>query len=280
MKFLGTALVVFSGAVAAHAGWIEQIDAGPFYQGGAYQETAGIGDLDTITGSSKIPGGVVPGQTLFRELVDVYAIRITDPAAFYATTDPSIDGRASASEDSRLFLLDPATGDVVLMNDNTDDAGLMSLIADPSAYPGLTGDTVHESAQNVLLLAGQVYLLAVTEYAITAIDLTGVLDPFETGVLLSADGAYEGPPDDPLNTNGGVPGGRLALVGSIRPATADSDWGSGLQFVPGASVEDGIDYVVALRGATYAIVPEPGSIALAGLVALFAALVAIRRKLG
>jgi hypothetical protein len=70
------------------------------------------------------------------------------------------------------------------------------------------------------------------------------------------------------------------LVGAIRPATDDSDWGSNLQFVPGSMVEDGISYTVALRGATYAVVPEPGTIAIALLALLGAAVVGLRRKLG
>jgi hypothetical protein len=268
-------------AASLQAGWIEQGDAGPLYQGGQFQETAGLGDLDTISGTTTIPGGVVPDQTFFRELVDVYSIRITDPDAFYATTDADIDARASTSGDSRLYLIDPATGNLLLMNDDTTDAGLSSLIAEPATFTATTGNSVHASAQGVSLVAGQTYLLAVSEYAITPLDLTGVAQGiFEHGFPLGADHAYEGAPDDPLNTNSGVPGGNRVLVGSIRPSTNDSDWGSNLQFVGGAMVEDGIDYTIALRGATYAIVPEPGTIAIALLALLGGAVVALRRKLG
>lgn len=262
---------------SVEGGWVEVGDAGPFYQGGAFQETVGQGDLGTISGTTTIPGGVGQG-TLFREIVDVYSIRVTDPDEFYATTDPNIDARASASADSRLFLLSPSTGDVILMNDDTDDADLKSLIAEPATFTALSGNSVHETAENVELVAGQTYLLAVTEFAVTALDLTGVAGDFEEGLPLAADQAYEGPPDDPLNTNGGVAGGNLSLVGAIRPATDDSDWGSNLQFVPG-ELEAGIDYVVALRGATFGI-PEPGTFAIGLLVALGGAVVAMRHKLG
>ena len=51
------------------------------------------------------------------------------------------------------------------------------------------------------------------------LDLTGVAQGiFEHGLPLGADHAYEGAPDDPLNTNSGVPGGNRLLVGAIRPA--------------------------------------------------------------
>jgi hypothetical protein len=268
-------------AASLQAGWIEQGDAGPFYQGGQFQETAGNGDLDTISGTTMIPGGVIPDQTFFRELVDVYAIRVTDPEIFYATTDTDIDSRASASDDSRLYLIDPATGNLLLMNDDTTDGGLRSLIAEPATFTATTGNGVHGSAQSVELVAGQTYLLAVAEFAITPLDLTGVAQGmFEDGLPLGADHIYEGPPADPLNTNSGAPDGNLLLVGAIRPATDDSDWGSNLQFVPGSMVEDGISYTVALRGATYAVVPEPGTIAIALLALLGAAVVGLRRKLG
>lgn len=194
------ALTLLLCTASAQAGWIEQGDAGPFYQGGDFQWTLGAGDLGTISGTTTIPGGVVPQQTLFRELVDVYAIRITDPDNFYATTDPNIDSRASASGDSRLFLLDPSTGDVLLMHDDVDSVGFASLIAEPATFTSLSGNDVHESADGVELVAGQLYLLAVTEFAITALDLTGTQGNFETGLPLAADNFYPGAPDDPLTT--------------------------------------------------------------------------------
>lgn len=267
-------------ATSLQAGWMEVGDAGPFYQGGQFQQTAGLGDLDTISGTTTIPGGVIPDQTFFRELVDVYSIRITDPDNFYATTDPNIDSRASSSGDSRLYLLDATTGDLIVMNDDTSDTSVQSFIAEPATFTGTTGNSVHASAQGVDLVAGQVYLLAVSEFAITPLDLTGVAQGmFEEGLPLGADHIYEGPPDDPLNTNSGAPDGNLVLVGAIRPATDDSDWGSNLQFEPGM-LETGIDYTIALSGATYAVVPEPGTIAIALLALLASAVVALRRKLG
>jgi hypothetical protein len=278
--------VSFTAAIAlllctatAHAGWMEQGDAGPYYQGGEFQPTVGVGDLDTISGTTTIPGGIVPGETLFRELVDVYSIRITDPDSFYATTDTNIDSRASSSGDSRLFLLNSANGDVILMHDDVDNADSDALIAEPATFTALSGNAVHESAENVELVAGQLYLLAVTEFAITALDLTGTQGDFETGLALAADNFYAGDPEDPLNTNA-ASDGNLSLVGAIRPANGDSDWGSNLQFAFPDDFEEGIDYVVALQGATFAAVPEPGTLAIAVLVALGSTVVAVRRRLG
>jgi hypothetical protein len=270
--FSAAVALLLAAAVPAQAAPIEEGDAGPFFQGGLFQETAGLGELGTISGSTVEP--IPPGEPfLFRNLVDVYSIRITDPDNFYATTDPNIDPRASASGDSRLFLMNAATGDVLLMNDDTNDTNQASLVAEPATYTALTGNGVHSTAQAVDLVAGGTYLLAITQYAITAIDLTGPSNGFEEGFPLAADAAYEGPPDDPLNTNTGA-GGNLLLTGSIRPATGDSDWGTNL------TTETGIEYVVALRGATYAVVPEPGTLAIALLALLGGAVVAMRRKLG
>lgn len=96
------------------------------------------------------------------------------------------------------------------------------------------------------------------------IDRTGMAGGFKEGLALAADHIYAAP-EVPVNTNDG-PDGKLALVGAVRPAPANSDWGSSLQFLPGKHPEEGLAYVVALQGATLAAIPEPGTVTIAALV--------------
>lgn len=143
MKNFAMLLAAGALASASYAGvWAEQGDAGNLV--GNHQETVGVGSLDRISGI--LGAGVIIGD------VDMYCIRITDPANFSASV------RNNATFDSQLFLFD-ANGNGIAMNDDASSGGLQSWLP--------AGDALYAN-----LPAGE-YLLAISPYDNDAIDSAG-----------------------------------------------------------------------------------------------------------
>ena len=149
----GLALALLA-APALAGTWVEVGDApsGPV----PAQITDGTGPLDLIIGATHY----------FEEWEDAYCIRITDVDAFYATTDPTYDPRLPEQWDSRLWLFTPE-GDPVLGNDDApNSAGYMSLLTDPSTFPG----ALYNSPS--ALTPGE-YVLIISAYADDPLDAAG-----------------------------------------------------------------------------------------------------------
>jgi hypothetical protein len=121
--------------------WNEEVDAGSFPDKTA-QRTFDPYHLAGLTGATDEPSG---------DLRDAYCIRIADPAAFRATTDPAVDPTASGAFDTRLFLFTPA-GTPVLANDNTSGATVLSTLTGV-ATDG-SGFVLERPGEYVLVVAG------------------------------------------------------------------------------------------------------------------------------
>lgn len=138
-------LVVCAGlAVSASAGaqvWTESGDA-PSFPDGAAQVTRGEESLDTIIGST--------GEG---DLRDAFCIKITDPASFLATTDPTTDPGASGDFDTRLFLFHP-DGAPVLANDDTPPSSSPFLSTLTGVATDGSGFVLSQPAEYVLIVAG------------------------------------------------------------------------------------------------------------------------------
>jgi len=224
-KLLACASMLAFVAAASAGTWTETGDAGDAPIGSA-QATSGAGALTAITGSMD--------WFNLGDHVDAYEIVVTDPAAFFASTDPSDGGNfiddGGSEDDSRLFLFD-MSGNMVMANDD-DPAGTMSFesyISDPSTFPG----TLVNSPGSVS--AGTHYMLAITYFANSLLDSAG------TSVATFS-------PFDGLH--------------GIDPTYLGNDHWDNL-----GDFDNGWTYTIALGGATYAV-PEPGTLALLGLGAL------------
>lgn len=178
--------LALAGSASAQT-WAEVGDAPQGIPG--HQRTNGSGLLTSITGVLDRPGG---------DHVDTYSIIITDVAAFYATTKIFFGGSAltqtGSNADSRLWLWSE-TGAPLLGNDDINTAALgtdtfASFISAPATFPGFTGgELVNPSAAGVVLVAGQKYLLSISEFSNDP-DGAGGVDMF----LLGADfDALHGP---------------------------------------------------------------------------------------
>jgi hypothetical protein len=143
---VGLVLRAGSGAVAgAHVTHNESGDAGD-----------GVGGAAQIAGTN--PGdvlGVINGATdsASQDFVDAYRIQITDPGAFFATTDGS-------SFDTMLYLFDTA-GNGLLANDDTSGVVFQSTLV--GASDDGTGISVGLGT----------YILAVTGFQMDPVDLLG-----------------------------------------------------------------------------------------------------------
>ena len=133
--------------------WVEPIDAG-FHV--APQVSGAPGDegktLDTIRGEIESNGDV-----------DTYCIEIVDPATFRATTSSLVDAEATASFDTRLFLL--ASGDAALAAN--DDAAGGDLQSEISLQVGVSNGTT-----NTPVIPSGYALLAITSFPTEPLDDT------------------------------------------------------------------------------------------------------------
>jgi len=122
---LGVVLLVAGPAMAGTWAEIPDAPAGPI----SGQVTDGTGQLDLITGSTS------PGDS-----TDAFWIHITNVDNFYATTDPTYDGRLPSQWDTRLWLFKP-DGTPVMGNDDSPNfsPGYMSLLTNPADWPGELG---------------------------------------------------------------------------------------------------------------------------------------------
>lgn len=156
------ASIAFASSASAQT-WAEILDAPDGVPGS--QRTDGLGNLSSITGVLNRPGG---------DHVDTYSIIITDVALFYATTKifygASALTQTNTNADTRLWLWSE-TGAPLLGNDDINSAALgadtfASLISAPASFPGLTGgELVNASAAGIVLVAGQKYLLSISEFS-------------------------------------------------------------------------------------------------------------------
>jgi hypothetical protein len=202
---------------------------------GSAQVTAGAGALTSITGEMD--------WFNLGDHADAFVIRVTDPAAFFASTDPSVGGSfiddGGFEDDSRLYLFDDV-GNLVFANDDAPPAAggsLESYLSDPSTWPGVLVNSPGSVA------AGQLYTLVVTYFS------NDVLDAAGTPI------ADFGSDFD-------------ALHGFNPAATGIASWED-----PG-DFDSGWTYTIVLGGATYAV-PEPSS---ALLLSAFAGGGALRRR--
>lgn len=152
--------LALAGSAAAQT-WAEVADAPDGVPG--HQRTFGVGPLTSITGVVNRAGG---------DHVDTYSIIITDVALFYATTKIFYGGSAltqtGGNADTRLWLWSE-TGAPLLANDDINGLPgdtLASLVSSPGSFPGLTGgELVNPTAAGITLVAGQKYLLSISEFA-------------------------------------------------------------------------------------------------------------------
>lgn len=203
----------------ALATWIELGDAP---EGVAtYQNTTGSGPLSSIRGSIDTVGTVADDH------VDTYAITITDPDNFWASTTLALGGFANGgSEDSRLWLW-TQDGLPLLGNDDI-GSSVQSTLSSPGIFNSLTGGAVDSSASGIALVAGETYLLSISFYPNAPVDALG-------NDLFNLDNQYQ------------------HLLGPIPTAGPMVGWKNTWQ--------EGFAYDIALNGASYAI-PEPSSIAI------------------
>ncbi len=204
---------------------------------GTAQVTNGVGALTSITGEIDwFNDG---------DHVDTYMIKVTDPSTFYASTNPAQSGAfiddGGAEDDSRLFLFDTA-GNLVSANDDAPvglGGSLESYLSDPTTFTGAGGATLNSPGS---VVAGNLYMLAVTYYENTVLDAG--LNP-----IADFDADFD------------------ALHG-VDPAFGGNDaWAD-----PG-DLDDSWTYSVSLRGAMYAI-PEPATLSLLA----FGGLALMRRR--
>ncbi len=216
--------LALAGSAAAQT-WAEAGDAPQGIPG--HQRTFGVGPLTSITGVLDRPGG---------DHVDTYSFIITDVALFYATTLNFYGGGATnqtgANEDTRLWLW-TESGTVLLGNDDVNALGgntLGSLISAPATFPGFSGgELVNATAAGVVLVAGQKYLLSISEFANDP-DAAGGVDL----VNLSSD---------------------FDALHGANPAA-----GGGFVAWENAADTDIITYNIRLQGATFC--PTPGAVGL------------------
>jgi hypothetical protein len=218
----------------ASAGWVESGDAPDGVPG--HQSTVGLGPLTFISGVLNRPGG---------DHVDTYCITVSNVAQFYATTKIFFGGSATnqggLNEDTRLWLWD-LNGNVLLGNDDVNTAALgtdtlASFLSDPSTFAAFTlGELVNPSAAGVALVAGQQYLLSISEFSNDPDDAAGV-----DQVSLGAD--FD------------------ALHGKNVASGAFHHWEN-------LADADIITYNIALQGAEFCVVPAPGVLALLGVAGL------------
>ena len=126
--------------------WSEAGDAWSFPDGNG-QQTRGSGALVAIEGSTDTAAG---------DLRDAYCIRITDPGAFLATTDPATDEGASGNFDTCLFLFRPDGAPVLAQDDTPAADGSLStltgvatdgsgfILSQPGEYVLVVGATLDE----------------------------------------------------------------------------------------------------------------------------------------
>lgn len=220
------AVSVLAIAGAAFGQYVEMGDAGDVINTGAQATPAGAltsidGEMDWFNAGDH---------------VDAYRIIVTDPGAFFASTDPSAGGSfiddGGFADDSRLYLFDTA-GNLVLANDDDPVSGaLTSTISDPSTF----GGSLFNSPGS--LVAGEEYILAVTYFDNSIQDAAGerlvnFLSDFDA--LHGQNPAYAG-------------GGSWTNIGDF-----DDAW----------------TYRIALGGAVG--IPAPGAVAMLGLGGLAAA---------
>jgi hypothetical protein len=196
---------------------------------------AGIAPTDAYSTVGSGDLATITGATFLFPFdpVDSYLISITDPDNFYATTSNAVDPRASVDVfgfDTRLFLFTP-DGTPVLANDDTSGSDFTSTIRSPQSF---LGGTVNSPA------------------------------PLVTGDYVLSLAGFE---DDPIDAGGNPLFGTLglsptSLFGPSPTAGAYVQYESEAGF---ASFE-AQDYVIALNGASFAVVPEPATAGLAALV--------------
>lgn len=171
-------------ATAASAQWVEMGDAGDILSG--FQTPAGAGMLTSIDGSMD---WFTDGDH-----VDAYLIKVTDPALFFASTQPGDGGSfiddGGSEDDSRLFLFN-TDGTLVMANDDGPEGSLESFISDPSTFAG--GLTNSPGS----VVAGGQYIVAITYFDNAALDVGGfelaTFSPFGDlhGVNPDSDGALD-----------------------------------------------------------------------------------------
>ncbi len=216
--------------VSAQAPWLETGDApdGP----NVSQPTVGIGPISQIVGQLDRANG---------DHVDTYAITITNPMTFYASTSEHLGGDLLSAlpieglQNSRMWLwrssiLREGLPTIALAND--DDAffpgDLASTISDESSFTMLTTGNVDSTAMGVNLIAGETYLLSISTFDNDPEDASNV-DLIEFGPDLTA------------------------LYGPNVAAGPFDHWENS------PSSEEG-GYIIALQGAEFSVVPEPTSL--------------------
>ena len=236
LSFVALGIAAMAGTASAQT-WNEIGDAGDYPTNPA-QVTVGVGALTSING---FLAGASAGDD-----ADAYLLTITDAANFMASTDPNYGGSfidvGGFQDDSRLWLYDAMTGSLLMANDddgtNTGSNSLESTLLQPAAYQADGGTLLNNP---VPVTNGQMVILVVGEYDTDFVDGAG------EGV------ADLGSPFDQLSG----PNPAYAGGGSYQRVFAAED----------------IDYTIALRGASFKVVPAPASLALLGLGGL-----AIRRR--
>lgn len=243
MKQLLVIAFAFASTAALAQVWTELGDAPEGVP--AHQETMGVGALTLIE------GGISRGTG---DHTDTYCITITDPGTFFASTKISMGGYALTATggfgDTRMWLWN-MNGGLLLANDDhaggTD--GLKSTITDPSTFVATTGafgtaGTVAATATPISLTPGQ-YLLSISY--------------------------FPNDPDDAVGVDQATIGSPFTALHGKNPASGAFDhWEN-------AAGTTAWTYGIALRGASYCVVPEPATIVALGIGAL-GLLVARRRK--
>ena len=176
--FVTCSLLTLSGSVSLAQVWTEIPDAPDGVP--ASQETVGIGPLFNISGVT---------DDVQADFVDTFAIIITEPLAFYATTELFFGlGTGTATFDTRLFLWTEA-GTPLLGNDDwSGGVPFHSLITDPSVFPG----TVQPEAAGIALQPGP-HLLSITGFENDPIDAGGAELLGTTGANLTPFTTLQGP---------------------------------------------------------------------------------------
>lgn len=212
MKIACGLLALVAVAGSAQAGvWVESPDAGLLP--GSAQSCIGTGSLDAIQGS------LTPdGQTD----VDMFRIRITNPALFSATTN-SLN---TALADTTLYLFN-LDGSGIVKNDDIDNSNFLSRI---------------DSSLTSSLVAGD-YLIAVGIFGIV---------PFTVASPTSISESVFNPSDFSGQTgpqNGAAPVVSWAAVSSWNESGAYEILLTGAEFVPtpGASALAGLGLLAGLR---------------------------------
>jgi hypothetical protein len=194
--------------------------------------TRGDGTLSQIRGTLV----QVTGATTNDLDVDIFCIRISDPANFSAV----VSGGFGA--DTNLSLFSP-TGAAIVFNDNRTDSGTAT----------------HARLSNAIVGS-----LPVGDYflAISRNDGTRNQRPIDAmGNLI-----FSGPPNGTAAS--GADPARRVEVGPTVPGTLLAGWESN---PPGGFAVFNLNYTITLTGTTFSTLPAPGSAALLGVGALAAA---------